>query len=110
MGVLLRAWGANRTPSGLLSPQLTEAQAGLQSLPADLRAFWGRRGWSEGGADMAHLRGFANQVRWFPPVERAAPGGARTAESERGAGRERRLVSPKSIFWESSWGFGRAVQ
>lgn len=50
--------------AGLLSFQLTEArEPGSRASRRDLGASWGCHGWSEGIADMAHLRGFANQVR-----------------------------------------------
>lgn len=48
----------------LLSFQLTEARKPGSSVSRrDLGASWGRHGWSESIANMAHLRGFANQVR-----------------------------------------------
>lgn len=50
--------------TGLLSFQLPEArEPGSRASRRDLGASWGCHGWSEGIADMAHLRGFANQVR-----------------------------------------------
>ena len=51
----------------LLSFQLTEArEPASRASRRDLGASWGCSRWSEGIADMAHLRGFANQVRLVP--------------------------------------------